>query len=121
MKTVCILVGIYRLQHHTHVDVRRQRQLDEEARTLPILVETSDLGKHLFLSRVDGQLDLDGLHPDLRAIPMFSRDVGTRSGIVADEDRSETRTLTHAGEPIDPPCQLAFDLLRGKTPVDHSR
>ena len=98
METVSVLIGVDRVQHGVHVDVRRERQLDDKAGTTRILVEPANGIKDALLRHVGREVDPDRVDSDLSTVTVLARYIRVRPGVLSYEDSAESRL---AAEPFE--------------------
>ncbi|CAB4881149.1 unannotated protein [freshwater metagenome] len=101
MQPVGIFTRIDQLDHPMGVDVRGQRQLNDEPGALGILVESVHGIFDLLLTRGRRQPDLNRMQSHLGAVAMLRRDIGTATRIVAHQNRAQTGPNPLLGEPFD--------------------
>jgi hypothetical protein len=90
VQPVGVLVGVDQLQHAVGVDVRRQRQLHDEAGAGVVLVERDHRRLDLLLRRGGRELHPERGDADLGAVAVLARDVRVAARVVPDQDRAET-------------------------------
>ena len=89
MEAVDVLFGLDRLDHLLGVDLRRQRQLHEDAVDLRIGIELADDVQELGLARRRRQRMVEGAHPRLEGVADLVADVDLARRVVADENDGE--------------------------------
>ena len=85
-----ILRGIDQADDRVLVDAARQRQLHDVAGAGRILVQVAHRSGDVIETRVGGKVAPDGTDADLRTVGMLARDVFHRTGILPDQQRSQT-------------------------------
>ena len=88
----CVLLRVDELQHTVGVDVGRQRELDDEACAVRVVVQRVHGGLDLGLSGRGGQLHAEGRDPDIGAVAVLPGNVRMAAWVVADQDRAEPRS-----------------------------
>jgi hypothetical protein len=88
---VHVLGGGDQLLDGSRVEVVRQRQLHEDAVDGVVLVEVGDLRLEVGLGGVGGEDDLAAEHAGRLRRTMLHADVDLGGGVLADEDRRQTR------------------------------
>ena len=91
VQAVGVLVGVDAFQRGVLVQVLGQRQLHDVAGAFRVGVELVDGRVQLGLADVGGQIAADRVDPDLRAVGMLTADIRLGPGVVADQDRAQTR------------------------------
>ena len=109
VQTVRVLRGVDTLQNGVRVDPARQRQLHDVARAGRVRVELINRSLHLFLRGVGRQVHTDRLSADFRTVTVLTGDVGDGPGVLAHEDRAETRDDPGLAQTINAFLQLRLD------------
>jgi hypothetical protein len=101
--------------------VWRQRELDDEARALRVVVEPAHGSLDLGLAGGRRQLDPHGRHPHVSAVTVLPGNVGMAARVVTDKDRAEPGTDTLRVQRLDAQCELFLDLGGDPLAVDPRR
>ena len=96
MEAVDVLVRINRGDHLLVVDMRRQRQLDENPVNRRIGVQLLDQRQHFGFGCVSRQLVLEAGHPGLDRLLALAPDIDLARRILADQHHGETRLASGA-------------------------
>ncbi len=91
VQAVGVLVGVHGLQDDVLVDVLGQRQLDDVAGAVRVLVELPDHGQQLLLGGVLRQVAADGRDAHLGAVLVLAADVPGAARVGADQDGAQAR------------------------------
>ncbi|OIQ84184.1 hypothetical protein GALL_339870 [mine drainage metagenome] len=118
MQAVGVLRGVDQLEDPLGVDPARKRELHDVPRAARIRVELLHGGLDVGLARIRGEVDADRGDPDLGAVPVLARDVRAAPGVVAHQDRAETRHDAAGSQRGDPLSQLRLDRGGGRRPVE---
>jgi hypothetical protein len=95
VKAICILDRIDALEDHVLVNVVRQWQLDDVSGHPGIVIELIDSRQYLLLSSAGWQVNSIGLNPDFGTILVFARDIPLGTGVVADQNCSQSWRESH--------------------------
>ena len=89
VQAVGVLARIDRVECGLVVEALRQRQLHDERVDVRVVVELVDRAQHVGLGRGLGELDMEGVDPDVGRVGALAADVRRAVRVVADEDRPE--------------------------------
>ena len=121
VQAVGVLGRVDQAEDLVRVDVLGERELDDEAGAVRVLVELADLRGDLVLGRVGRQLDLDRGDPDRRAVAVLAGHVRPAARVVPDQDRAEPGDHALLGQLRDPDLQLVLDRRRRRLTVQNLR
>ena len=100
------------------VDVRGQRQLDEDAVPRRVGVEIADEPQQFVLGDIGRQVERLGPHPDRGCVARLPSHIGHGRRVIADEHDDEAGFDTGRFEAHDIGAHLAANLLRDRIAID---
>ena len=94
MKPVDVLGRVDGVDHRGGVDLRRQRQLDQDAMNGWVAIQPFDQGQQIVLTGFDVQPVFETAHPDLQGLAGLVAHIDFAGRIVADQDHGQAGLQT---------------------------
>ena len=122
MKTVDVLARLERFDHPRRIDLRRQRQLDEDPVDPLVGIELADEIEQLGLRNRVGEIVREAYHSGLGRGAVLRADIDRARRILADEHCRQARRASDALLELGDPCgNLIADRGRRGLAVDQPR